>query len=175
MATYTGSDHSDSDLSSQDRLRRAALTYGPELRAYASRRLRNRTLAEDLVQETFLRAWRASELFDATRGTTRTWLFAILRNVISDFARARARQPHTSKTKTDPETADNNKEIVWSLAFQDALQHLTLEHREVIYPGHLRDRSHNEIARILGVPIGTVRSRLFYARKSLRRALADAG
>jgi RNA polymerase sigma-70 factor (ECF subfamily) len=175
MATYTPCGHRDTDLSSEDGLRRAALTYGPELRAYASRRLRNCTLAEDLVQETFLRAWRASELFDETRGTTRAWLFAILRNVIVDFARARARRPHTSTIRRDTEATDDADAVVRSLAVHDALRHLTVKHREVIYHGHLRERSHKEIAKILGVPIGTVRSRLFYARQALRHALTDSG
>jgi RNA polymerase sigma-70 factor (ECF subfamily) len=173
--TCTACDRRESDLSWDTGLRRAALTYGPELRAYASRRLRSRTLAEDLVQETFLRAWRASELFDTTRGTTRAWLFAILRNVIVDFARAQARRPTTSAIRHDVEGTDNTDEVVRSLALRDALKHLSVEHREVIYHGHLRERSHNEIAQILRVPVGTVRSRLFYARRALRRALDGSG
>jgi len=165
----------DIDLASDDGLRRAALIYGSELRGYAARRLGSRSLAEDLVQETFLRAWRAADRFDATRGTTRAWLFAILRNAIIDFARTKARLMSMSPVAGDRTTSDNSDAVVGCLVLHDAFRQLSTQHREVIYHGHVRERPHEEIAQLLGAPIGTVRSRLFYARQALRRALADAG
>lgn len=173
--THGGNEERDEDLSSEEGLRRAALTYGAELRGYAARTLGSSSAAEDLVQETFLRAWRAGELFDATRGTARAWLFAILRNVIVDHTRTQARRPLTSVDAFEVATHDDADAVVDALALQDALLRLTAQHREVIYHGHFRDRTHHEIAQLLDVPIGTVRSRLHYARQALRRALADAG
>jgi RNA polymerase sigma-70 factor, ECF subfamily len=165
----------DIDLASDDGLRRAWLIYGSELRGYAARRLGSRSLAEDLVQETFLRAWRAADHFDATRGTTRAWLFAILRNAIIDFARTQARRMTMTEVVGDAVTSDDSDAVVGSLVLHDAFRQLSAQHREVIYHGHVRERPHEEIAQLLGAPIGTVRSRLFYARQALRRALADVG
>jgi RNA polymerase sigma-70 factor (ECF subfamily) len=164
----------DIDLASDDGLRRAALIHGSELRAYAAGKLGSRSLAEDLVQETFLRAWRAADRFDPTRGTTRTWLFAILRNVIIDFARTQARRMAMSPVAGDATTSDASDAVVGSLVLHDAFRQLTAQHREVIFHGHVRERPHEEIAQLLGVPVGTVRSRLFYARQALKRALANA-
>ena len=165
----TDGERRDSDLGSDDGLRRVALTYGPELRAYATRKLGSRSLAEDLVQETFLRAWRAADRFDATRGTTRAWLFAILRNLIIDFARTQARRMTMSPVTSDATTSDDSDAVVGSLVLHDAFRQLSAQHREVIYHGHVRERPHEEIAQLLGAPIGTVRSRLFYARQALRQ------
>jgi len=163
------------DFASDDGLRRAALAYGSELRGYAARRLGSRTLAEDLVQETFLRAWRAADRFDTTQGTARAWLFAILRNVVIDFARTQARRRTMSAAAAEASTPDASDAVVRSLALHDAFRQLSPQHREVIYHGHVRERPHHEIAQLLGAPIGTVRSRLFYARQALRCALAEAG
>jgi RNA polymerase sigma-70 factor (ECF subfamily) len=173
-AMMHGDKKRDHDFSSEDGLRRAAVAYGPELRAYAARQLRSWSLAEDLVQETFLRAWRAAERFDATRGTARAWLYAILRNVVIDHTRAQARRPFDVDGAFEPATNDAAEAVVTALALNDALRHLTAQHREVIYHGHLRERTHHEIAQLLDVPVGTVRSRLHYARQALRRAMADA-
>lgn len=160
-------------LASEADLRRAAATYGGELRRYAARHVGNRSVAEDLVQETWLRAWRAADRFDATRGTLRAWLFAILRNVIVDFGRMQSSRPLTSPVLPEVSSADDADAVIGAIALADALRQLTEQQREVIFHGHVRERPHDEIAALLGVPVGTVRSRLFYARKALRRALAD--
>ena len=173
----TATESAGADLASADGMRRAALRYGPELRGYAARRVRNQTLADDLVQETWLRAWRAAHQFDPKRGSVRTWLFAILRNVLVDFARMQASRPVTTPLRRHlgaSREADDADAVVGSLALNAAIRRLTVQHREVIYHGHVRERSQYEIAELLGVPVGTVRSRLFYARQALRRELADA-
>ena len=108
-------------------------------------------------------------------GRRATWLFAILRNVIIDFARTQARRMSMSPVASDATTSDDSDAVVGSLVLHDAFRQLSAQHREVIYHGHVRERPHEEIAQLLGAPIGTVRSRLFYARQALRRALADAG
>ena len=77
-------------------LRAAFLTHGGELYGYARRRLTDPGLAEEAVQETFLRAWKARKRFDPSLGTMRGWLFAIERHVVIDLARALTRRP------TDP-------------------------------------------------------------------------
>jgi RNA polymerase sigma-70 factor (ECF subfamily) len=71
------------------------------------------------------------------------------------------------------DVADDADAVVGSLALNAAIRRLTDQHREVIYHGHVRERSQYEIAELLGVPVGTVRSRMFYARQALRRVLAE--
>src|SRR5262249_46318508 len=152
-------------------MRHAALAYGPELRAFAMRRLRSRALAEDIVQETLLRAWRSADRFDPTRGTMRAWLYSILRNLLVDLARAQAVRPQTQPIVSEVTAPDEVEALVGSLTLAAALRKLSVEHRQVIYYCLVRQRPHAEVAQLLGVRVGTVRSRLFYARESLRRAL----
>src|SRR5215471_3730144 len=80
-------------LASDDGVRTVYAAHGPELFRFALRSLGDGGLAEEAVQETFLRAWQAAERFDETLGSLRTWLFAILRNVVIDLSRARAVRP----------------------------------------------------------------------------------
>src|ERR687888_1824874 len=74
-------------------VREAYAAHSGELYGFAVRSLGDRGLAEEAVQETFLRAWRAGDRFDPELGSLRTWLFAILRNVVIDMGRARAARP----------------------------------------------------------------------------------
>lgn len=159
------------DLRTDAGVRRAWLAYGPELRRYATAQLRDTNRAEDLVQETFLRAWRNGERFDPARGTVRGWLFAILRNLLIDAARARAARPRVANADADAVAPDEIDARLSALMIAKALQQLTDEHREVVVASYLHDQPHREIAASLRVPIGTVRSRLFYARRALATAV----
>ena len=154
---------------------RASLAYAPELRRFAARRLRDRCAAEDAVQETMLRAWRSADRFDPARGTLRAWLYTILRNLLVDMARARARRPLVASPlpPSAATEADEVDELLTSLAVVSALRHLTAEHRQIISYCYFDARPHAEVARLLGVPVGTIRSRLFYARSALKHALSD--
>jgi RNA polymerase sigma-70 factor (ECF subfamily) len=142
------------------------------LRAFARRALRDRELADDLAQETFLRAWRNASRFDRSRGTARTWLYAIMRNLVRDVARMHARRPCTSELVDDWPVADDVDAVLGSLTASAALHHLSADHQEVIVQSYVAQRPVAEIAQLLGVPSGTVRSRLFYARKALRDAFS---
>jgi RNA polymerase sigma-70 factor (ECF subfamily) len=163
------------DLRTEEGMRHAFLVYGPELRSYAARRLGSRTSAEDAVQETLLRAWKHAAGFDPARGTMRSWLYGILRNLLVDLARARARQPESTPMIADVVEADEVDDLLGSLTIAAALRRLSPEHRVAVYHCYLKQRPHAEVARLLGVPIGTVRSRLFYARSALKDALERIG
>src|SRR6266446_152945 len=80
-------------LTDDDGVRAVYAAHGPELYRFAVRSLGDRGLAEEAVQETFVRAWRAADRFDDALGSLRTWLFAIVRNVVIDLSRARAVRP----------------------------------------------------------------------------------
>jgi RNA polymerase sigma-70 factor, ECF subfamily len=155
------------DLRTDAGVRRAWLAYGPELRRYATAQLRDAFQAEDMVQETFVRAWRNGERFDPARGTLRGWLFAILRNLLIDAARARAARPRLAPAGADTVVPDEIDARLSTLLIGQAIRQLTDEHREVVIASYLHDRPHRDIAASLQVPVGTVRSRLFYARKAL--------
>ena len=80
-------------LATEAGVREVYAAHGGELFRFALRSLNDRGLAEEAVQETFVRAWQAADRFDDNLGSLRTWLFAIIRNVVIDLSRARAVRP----------------------------------------------------------------------------------
>ena len=163
------------NLGTDDGMRAAWIAHGPALRAFALRRLGDRELAEDAVQETFIRAWRKLHLFDATRGSLRTWLYAIMRNIVVDMHRARLARPQTDAGLPETAARDELDPLLSSMTLVDALKKLSPEHRELLVHCYLRQLPYAEVAELLGVPVGTVRSRLFYARGALSGALQAMG
>jgi RNA polymerase sigma-70 factor (ECF subfamily) len=163
------------DLGTDEGIREAWTRHEPGLRAVAIRSLRDRALADDAVQDTFLRAWRSADRFDPTRGTVRSWLYAILRNRLVDISRAQASRPRTSPIVADVAVRDEVDGLLGTLTLAAALKLLSTEHQEVLVYGCVAQRPHDEIARTLGLPVGTVRSRLFYAREALVNALRSIG
>jgi RNA polymerase sigma-70 factor (ECF subfamily) len=156
-------------------LRNAFLTHGAELFGYARRSLGDPAAAEDVVQETFVRAWRARDRFDSGLGTLRTWLFTIARRVVIDHARSRAIR-RSEPLPVDVAVADDAVEkamVGWQV--EEAMRRLRPEHRQVLLETYYRGRSGREVAEELGIPEGTVRSRLFYALRTLRLTLEELG
>jgi RNA polymerase sigma-70 factor (ECF subfamily) len=154
-------------------LRAAFLTHSGELYGYARRRLTDPGLAEEAVQETFLRAWKARKRFDPSLGTMRGWLFAIERHVVIDLARALARRRTDPLPRDLADIDDHAERVVGSQHLEEAILRLRPEQRHVLVEVYYRGRRSSEVSRALGVPEGTVRSRLFYALKALRLTLGD--
>jgi RNA polymerase sigma-70 factor (ECF subfamily) len=161
----------------EERMRHAFVSYRAELHGLARRVLGSTHLAEEAVQDTFVRAWRSRERFDASRGSLRTWLFSIERNLLVDMARARARaELHTARSGPTTEAIDDGVEKAMdSWQVEEAILGLTSEHRAVIVEMYFRGRTSREMASQLAIPEGTVRSRLFYALKALRVNLEATG
>jgi len=156
-------------------LRAAFLTHGGELYGYARRSLGDPGAAEDVVQETFVRAWRARDRFDSGLGTLRTWLFTIARRVVIDHARSRAirqAEPLPAELAGIDDEVENAM-VGWQV--EEALRRLRPDHRQVLVETYYRGRSGREVAEVLGIPEGTVRSRLFYALRTLRLTLEEMG
>jgi RNA polymerase sigma-70 factor (ECF subfamily) len=160
----------------EDAARRLYRTYGNELYGFAVSRLRDRELAEEVVQEIFTSVWRNADAFDAGKGSVRTWLYGIARNAVVDCERRRARRPPLARY--DPaEESDPTEEPIeqallrWQL--QSAFARLTPEHREILRLGHFAGLSVREIAEVTGLAAGTVKSRTYYALQSLRLALDE--
>jgi RNA polymerase sigma-70 factor, ECF subfamily len=158
-------------------LRMAFAAHGGELFGFAFRSLRDRNLAEEAVQETFLRAWRARHRYDASIAAIRSWLFAIERRVIIDLVRARTR--HDSRvapaTPEIPASIDPVDRALESWQVQEAIRRLPVKQRHVLVELFYRRRTSTEVAADLGIPEGTVRSRLFYGLQALRRFLEEMG
>lgn len=167
-------------LLGEDGLRSAYAAHGPELYRAARRSLRDDQLAEEVVQETFLRAWRAADRFDERLGSLRTWLFAILRNTIIDLARAESVRPLRALGAGEQPTAaattlDELDRVLLAWQVEESLSRLSEDHRRVLVEVHLRGRPLGDVARELGIPVGTVKSRAYYALRALRVVLEELG
>jgi RNA polymerase sigma-70 factor (ECF subfamily) len=134
--------------------------------------------AEDLVQETLLRAWRHPEALDPDRGPARAWLFTTARHLAIDAWRKRTARVGEVMTEELPEPHEELNETdraveAWTIA--EALERLSPAHREVLVECFYRGRSVAEAAHALGVPPGTVKSRTHYAVRALRLVLDEMG
>lgn len=169
--------HSESLQESADEagLQAAFVSYGGELFGFARRSLGESGLAEEAVQETFMRAWRSRHRFDSGLGSLRNWLFSIERRVVIDLAHKRS-SSSAVELDHDPAVIDNQADqamLGWQV--EEALRRLRPEHRAVVQDIYFKNLPGREVAARLGVPEGTVRSRLFYALRSLRLILEEMG
>ncbi|GAA5023395.1 sigma-70 family RNA polymerase sigma factor [Kitasatospora paranensis] len=151
--------------------------HGGALLAYAIRLTGDRAAAEDLVQETLIRAWRNPEALTETRGSVRGWLLTVERNLITDRFRARAARPAevaevSEAMATVPVQHDHADTVVDSLVMMEALEQLSPDHRAVLDSIYFQGRSVAEAAEQLGVPAGTVKSRAHYALRALKQSYA---
>ena len=154
--------------------------HGPALLGYAQRLTGGDVgQAEDIVQETLLRAWRHPGALAEERGSVRPWLFAVARRIAIDaHRRRRARPPEVGEEMLaalpDPGENDVDRALQsWLVA--DALAALSPAHREVLIETYFRDRTVAQAAAALDVPPGTIKSRTHYALQALRLALTERG
>jgi RNA polymerase sigma-70 factor, ECF subfamily len=151
--------------------------HGNALLSYATRLTGNRWAAEDIVQETLLRAWRHADSLDETAGSVRGWLFTVARNLARDRLRRRLASPAEvgpSALEFGVPESDHAEQVVDLMFAADALAQLTNEHRDVIVELYFRGHSVAEAAEALGVPIGTVKSRAHRALHTIRSLMADS-
>jgi RNA polymerase sigma-70 factor (ECF subfamily) len=139
--------------------------------------LGNRPRAEDIVQETLLRAWRHPEVIGTGQAPVRPWLFTVARRVAIDMWRARAHGDEVSDgNESDmPDPGDCIEQTITGLDVRAALATLSAGHRQVIIEIYYNNHSVAETAHLLGIPAGTVKSRAHYATRQLRHALAASG
>ncbi|MEO6604054.1 MAG: sigma-70 family RNA polymerase sigma factor [Aeromicrobium sp.] len=146
--------------------------HGGELFRFAMSRLGDEGLAQDAVQETILRAWRSGGSFDPSRASLRTWLYAIMRNVVIDLAARRRRTSLLTSTLAlapgGEDMSDHTGSVMDADLITRALGALSDDHRIAIVETYLRDRPYDEVAGELGVSLSTLRSRVFYGLKQLR-------
>jgi RNA polymerase sigma-70 factor (ECF subfamily) len=152
--------------------------FGPRVKAWMLRAGSNPAAAEELTQETMLAVWQKARLFDPARAGASTWIFTIARNLRIDSLR---RERHPSELMPDPSEEPDDPvqaDRVLTVAQQEtrirsALGLLPPEQAEVIRKAFFEDKVHAEIEKELGIPLGTVKSRLRLAMARLRTALGD--
>ena len=151
--------------------------FAPRVKAYLLRLGASSALAEDLAQEALLNLWRKAHLFDPAKASAATWLFAIARNLRIDAIR-REKRPEWEPADLLPESPAA-ADTVLAMAGEEvrlrtALKHLPPDQIQVIELSFFADKPHSQIAGELGIPLGTVKSRLRLAMARLKRALGDA-
>jgi RNA polymerase sigma-70 factor (ECF subfamily) len=151
--------------------------YGGGLYGFALRRLGDRGLAEEVVQDVLTRVWRSARDFDPARASFRTWVYGIARNALIDVERRRSVRPPMASTEPpdDPAPDEPIERAMQRWHVQDAVSHLKPEHRSVLDLVYYQGLTMQAAAERMGLPVGTVKSRCFYALENLRLALDEAG
>jgi RNA polymerase sigma-70 factor (ECF subfamily) len=141
----------------------------------------DRQWAEDVVQETLLRAWQHPAAFEPARGPARAWLCTVARRLVIDTHRARQARPAEVGGEALERIAertpgeDRIEQALQSWAVAEAIRALSPDHRAVLLETYYRGRTVAEAAEVLGIPPGTVKSRTYYALHALRLALRERG
>lgn len=152
--------------------------YAPRVKGMLMRAGAAADVAEEIAQETLLSVWRKASYFDASRASASTWIFTIARNLRIDRFR-RERTPdadalYDALAGDAPEQPDQNLETVEREAqVREALTHLPADQLRVVRLSLFEDKSHGDIATELGLPLGTVKSRIRLAMSRLRERLED--
>ncbi|HEV3362153.1 MAG TPA: sigma-70 family RNA polymerase sigma factor [Pseudonocardiaceae bacterium] len=150
--------------------------HGRALLAYATRLTSDHAAAEDVVQETLVRAWKHPEALINGKGSTRGWLLTVARNIVIDRARARGVRPTevAEEPSHPPIERDHSDAVVNTTVVLDAMDKLSGSHRDVLVELYFRGATVTEAAATLGIPAGTVKSRSHHALKALRELFRPA-
>ena len=158
-------------------LRALYRAYSGELYGFACNALGDRGAAEEIVQEVFTRAWKHADVYDPTRASVRTWLYQIARHAVIDARRraaVRSALPRHEPPVTDAVAPSIEQAMLgWQVAA--ALERLTPDHRQMIRLAHFQGLTMREIAERCDLPVGTVKSRTWYALRALRLVLEEMG
>lgn len=154
--------------------------YGSPVFGLGLRLLGDRGMAEELVQDTFVRLWRSSGRFDPKRASVRTFVFLLARRSAIDLRRRTASRPLRGgggddavieELESPPESAFDA--LVSGVDVRDALNSLSDDQRQVLELHYDEDLTQQQIAERLGLPLGTVKTRTYYGLRALKAALAE--
>ncbi|MFA5949660.1 MAG: sigma-70 family RNA polymerase sigma factor [Hyphomicrobium sp.] len=153
-------------------------TYAPRVKSYMMRQGTDPNTAEELAQETLLTVWRKAGLYSGEKGSATTWIFTIARNLrIDRLRREVAWQPlpedHNEKASDDPAPDEELSDRERRDRVQAILGELPQDQSEVVMLSYIEGLSHSEIAERLGLPLGTVKSRMRLAYQKIRDGLED--
>ena len=137
----------------------------------------DRGRAEDVVQETLLRAWRNNHILERSPGSLRAWLYTVARNIVIDEWRTHRseRELPVAQVPEGKHDGDRTDDLLLSWIVADAVMKLSPDHRAVLLECYYRGASVAEAARRLDIPVGTVKSRSHYALRALALALEEMG
>ena len=153
--------------------------YGRVAYGLALRIVRDPSLAEDAVQEGFLAVWRSAGAFLAEQGKPSTWILTLVHRRAVDLVRREERRRADPLDDTEQPTGEATDEEAWLRAqrqvVQEALRKLPPDQREAIELAYYGGFTQSELAEKLGLPLGTIKSRMFTGLKRLRELLAESG
>lgn len=149
--------------------------YAGRIYGLGLRLLGDRQLAEELVQETFVRLWRSAGAFDPARGTVAAFVLTMARRISIDLWRRPSSRPFDPEPPDRAASHDHAESVATAVAVNEAMATLSREHREVLELSYRGDLKQAEIAAILGIPLGTVKTRSYYALRALKLALQERG
>ncbi|MCV6587527.1 MAG: sigma-70 family RNA polymerase sigma factor [Marinobacterium sp.] len=147
--------------------------FAPRVKAWLVRLGLSDAVADEIAQEAMLMVWRKAHLFDARKASASTWIFTLARNLFIDLKR-RERHTFVPLLDDDPSLTAPGKEteLVLSQHMLTLLEKLPSAQAQVVYMSYYEGRSHSEIARRLGIPLGSVKSRMRLAFSKLRGRLS---
>lgn len=152
--------------------------YAPRVKAYMMRQGADATTAEELAQETLLTVWRKAALYSGDRGSATTWIFTIARNLRIDKLRKEMTwvelpEGRNEEASDEPGPDENFEAQERSKRVKAALAGLPPDQYEVVSLSYVEGLSHSEIAERLGLPLGTVKSRMRLAYLKIRESVED--
>ncbi len=152
--------------------------FSPKILGFVRRLGTDQELAEEIVQETFVNLWRKAHLFDPEKASASTWLYAIARNARVDHLRKSIRpalDPDDPALVPDPEASafSHVSRVEEAALLRAAMADLPGEQQEVLRLSFLDERSHASVAEELGIPLGTVKSRIRLAIGHMRSVLGE--
>jgi RNA polymerase sigma-70 factor, ECF subfamily len=150
--------------------------YADALYAYGLHHLGDAELAEDLVQRVMEKLWRRAESYDPERGPVAAYIFTIARSTVADLRRTAARLPQPVEVDEHALTVDDAADrVLLAASVRAALDRLNPDHRRVLELAYSRGLSQRQIAELLDLPLGTVKSRTYYALRAFRLACEELG
>lgn len=166
------------ELRDKKALTRLFELFAPRIKSMMLRLGADAAQAEDLTQEALLAVWRKAHLYSPAKGAASTWIFTIARNLRIDLVRRQSNKPwvdlDTVEMPSDAPIATQTVETAQVIdRVSRALERLPEEQRKVVELSFVQDLAHSEIAERIGIPLGTVKSRLRLAYERLRPLLED--
>lgn len=166
------------DGGDKDAFRELFTSYSPRLRSFIMRQGADRHTAEEVAQETLMTVWRKAGLYSDEKGSATTWIYTIARNLRID--RLRREVPHDELPENRKDEASDDAapddmvaEYQRGVRIRAAMETLPDDQHEVIKLSFREGLSHSEIAERVGVPLGTVKSRMRLAYQKVREIVAD--
>ncbi len=153
--------------------------FAPRIKAFMYRQGTSPDMAEEVLQETMVNVWRKAGQFDPAKASASTWIFTIARNARIDLLRKENRPSPDLKDPAlvpdpEPHAQDRISQKQEAGRLKEAVAGLPKEQQEVLHLAFFEEKAHPQVAEELGIPLGTVKSRIRLACKRIRAELGDS-